>query len=454
VWVSVSKQYVVVGAGVTGIVAAFLLAKRGHEVTLLENRPEIGGVNSGLAWNGFSLDFGCHLFSNDSDVSTGVLLELLEGEASPVDVRFASVLGGEQTSGFELPNLASLGPAVADRILRELLEACATPARSAETLRDLLENRYGPTAAIALDGCLRKVFRDGAEALAPEAIAATTFRRVRVVPDQVARLLKQLAVVDDRLAQGSASDPMCFYRDKVALYPHRSFYPKSGGMGGFASRARRVLERLGVRIHTGVTLRALSLKPRAKVITDAHGEFEPEAIVWTLGLGRLEPWLGGTNNIAASTVAVPMLLYYFAIEKEQETGMSYVNDFDLSTRVFRASVPGAYGSGNCPPGQSYVCCEVPVNVAESSWQNPEQFEAEVWNEVLKLGVATGQPLRAFAVKARESYKAPRADYFAKSRDLRAKLELEPQILTSREWSFSVGRTIVELTEHLKESFAA
>jgi len=442
------------GAGVAGIVAAFLLAKRGCRVTLLENRPAIGGVNAGLQWNGFSLDFGCHLFGNDSDLSTGVLLELMDGEVAPVDVKFASVLHGEVTPGFELPNLASLGPAVADRILRELLEACTLPARPAETLHDLLETRYGPTAALALDGCLRKVFSDGAAALAPEAIQATTFRRIRVVPDELAKLLKRLEVVDDRLAQGSAADPMSFYRDKVSLYPHRSFYPASGGMAGFASRARKVLERMGVRIHTGVTLRALSLRPSAKIITDAHGEFEPEAIVWTLGLGRLEPWLGGTNNIVASTVAVPMLLYYFDIAKEQETGMSYVNDFDLQTRVFRASVPGSYGSGNCPPGRSYVCCEVPISTESELWQEPARFSGQIWAEARRLGVATGEPADVFTLKARESYKAPRADHFSRSADLAAALEREPQILSTREWGFSVGRTVIELTEYLKHASAA
>jgi protoporphyrinogen oxidase len=450
----VDQEYVVLGGGMSGIVAAHLLRGQGHRVVLLETRPELGGVNSGLAWDGYSLDFGCHLFGNESDVSTRVLLELMDGEVSPVDVRFASVLNGQRTEGFELPNLESLGTAVADRILRELLEACAAPATKPENLEEWLIGRYGSTAAQALASCLRKVFPAEPAELAPEAAFATTFRRIRVVSDEVASLLKQLRVVDDRLAQGSALDPMRFYRDRVSLFSHRSFYPKTGGMRGFVDRAEKRLRRSGVEIHTGASIRALTLGDRPQVVTETHGQWAPDHIVWTLGLGRLEPWLGGTQSIASATVSVPMVLYYFAIDKSQETGMSYVNNFDAGSLVFRASVPGSYGGGNCPSGRSYVCCEVPVEFEGPIWQSPAQFERQIWNEVVAMGVATGQPVASFTKRARESYKAPRVDYGARSSAMLERIQNEPRLTVSSEWGFSTSRTIIELVGQLSRAEAA
>jgi protoporphyrinogen oxidase len=247
---------------------------------------------------------------------------------------------------------------------------------------------------------------------------------------------------------------MCFYRDRVSLYPYRSFYPKSGGMRGFATRAGRVLERAGVNIHNSVTIRALSLGGSPRLVTEAHGEFSPDRIVWTLGMGRLEPWLGGTKNIAAASVSVPMVLFYFAIEKSQETGMSYVNNFDETGLIFRASVPGAYGQENCPQGKSYVCCEVPAPTDGPVWQDPEQFVERVWQEALELGVAVGRPLMTRCQKARESYKAPRVDFWQRSRELNHLAAQEPNLTVAPEWNFSTNRTITDLVEQIQHARAA
>lgn len=449
-----SADSIVIGGGMTGIVSAYLLAKGGRKVTLLEPRPTIGGVNTGREWEGFCLDFGCHLFGNESDASTAVLLELMEGEVVPVHVHFASILNGRRTDGFELPALDSLGAEVASQIVHELIQAAAEPnPRPPKTLEEFLVARYGKTAAAALDVCLRKALRVSSKELAPEAIAATTFRRIRIVSDSAADLLKQIPALDERIARGSAEDPMRFYRSKVRAFPHRSFYPSSRGMLGFSERARNKLSALGVRIITGVQPTSLDLGAQITVSAGEHRFHAGEAI-WTLGLGRLEPLIGTTSGLAEAGYTVPMVLYYFDIDKSQETGMSYVNSFDAQDLVFRASVPGSYGPDTCPPGRSYVCCEVPTSLDSPEWNDPEAAQDRVWVEAVRFGVATGHPRRALIQKASASYKAPRAEFFEKSAMLTARLDRQSQLIVPPEWSFSTTRTILELIPKLRGETAA
>lgn len=449
-----NERFIVVGASMSGIISAYLLAQAGHTVTLLESKKAIGGVNSGLSWQGFSLDFGCHLFGNESDESTQVLLDLMGGEVVPVDVRFASIMNGRRTEGFELPALDSFGKDVSARILLELLEANLATHAPPGNLRQLLEQRYGATASSFLEGALHKVFRLPAEQLAPEAINATTFGRIKAVSDEVARLLKKLPLVDARLAAGSQDDPMRYYRERVKLYPHRSFYPARDGMRGFVDSAARRLEALGVRILLESEPAGLELAEQVRLSTSKHGQLEADAVIWTTGLGRLEPLLGGDNDIASATRHVPMVLYYFAIPKTAETGYSYVNSFDADDMVFRASVPGAYGRLNCPEGQSYVCCEVPTELERDEWREPERFVRQVWDEVLRFGVARGEPLAHRLQKTPVSYKAPRRELWDKSALLRAKLSREPRLLLTDEWSFSTTRTVLEIQRLLRERHAA
>lgn len=449
-----SHRFIVAGASMSGIVSAYLLARAGHGVTLLESKKSIGGVNSGLDWQGFSLDFGCHLFGNEADESTQLLLELMGGEVVPVDVRFASIMNGTRTEGFELPALDSFGKDVSARILLELLETNLATHPTPTDLQQLLLQRYGATATALLEGALHKVFRVPATALAPEAVNATTFGRIKAVGDDVARLLKQLPLIDARLAAGSQDDPMRYYRDRVKAYPHRSFYPAKGGMRGFVSAAARRLAELGVRIVVGAELDSLELSPGVRLHTAQHGLLEADSLLWTMGLGRLEPLLGGKGDVLSATRNVPMVLYYFAISKADETGYTYVNSFDSVDLVFRASAPGAYGRHNCPQGQSYVCCEVPTSIDSEVWQEPERFAARVWDEVVRFGVARGRPLARHVQKTPVSYKAPERDFWDKSALLRARVAHEPNLLVSDEWAFSTTRTVLEIQRMLRERYAA
>ena len=59
----------VVGGGICGLTAAYELSKRGHEVSVFESRPELGGQAGTFTMHGGRLEvFYHHLFSTDNDV--------------------------------------------------------------------------------------------------------------------------------------------------------------------------------------------------------------------------------------------------------------------------------------------------------------------------------------------------------------------------------------------------
>ncbi len=64
---------VVVGAGISGLVAATDLAWRGHRVLVLEHNHQAGGLMAGMRRRGFYFDVGCQSFEN-----MGIVFPLLE----------------------------------------------------------------------------------------------------------------------------------------------------------------------------------------------------------------------------------------------------------------------------------------------------------------------------------------------------------------------------------------
>ncbi|MCK4267814.1 MAG: FAD-dependent oxidoreductase, partial [Actinomycetia bacterium] len=69
-----SKKVIVLGGGLTGLAAAWKLAKSGTNVTVVEIRDSVGGLASTFSWRGFELDIGPHtLYSQSEDIRNFVI---------------------------------------------------------------------------------------------------------------------------------------------------------------------------------------------------------------------------------------------------------------------------------------------------------------------------------------------------------------------------------------------
>ncbi len=119
------EKTLIVGGGFRGIVAGHYLSSAGHQVTLIEGAPFLGGVMHSESWNGFQLDKGCHIFGNDNVEVTDVLFAIMGDAVVPVDGRYASMTDGKLSDGITIPDLTVWGPDVSARILYETVAAAA-----------------------------------------------------------------------------------------------------------------------------------------------------------------------------------------------------------------------------------------------------------------------------------------------------------------------------------------
>lgn len=415
-------RWIVVGGGFRGIVTADLLRARGNKVVLVERAQDLGGVLVSRQWNGFWLDNGCHLFANDDDESTAVTLTILGDAAAPVAVRYASVTNGVKTDGTAIPDLAAYGPEYAQRIQTELTGAGDDGA--CRNLRERFDVRFGRTAGALVDSAFHKVYRIESSKVEADALRLTPFRRIQFLEANKARALKGLSsALDQRVAAPSQDDPMRYSGATKQGYPHRNFYPIGRGMRTFGELAAARLKSVGVDLQLGVGIAGLKEHSSGVELKLADGRvLEADHVAWTATTDAFARLQGMHDAISPYTHRLAMVLYYFAIPKDAEGPYTYVHDFDRDHRVYRASVPGSYALDACPPGQSYVCAEVPTSLESPEWDDPDALRDVIWDEVRALGVAQGIPIDACHAKVAGAIVLPLIGYSEALRKALAQFE--------------------------------
>lgn len=411
-------DYIIAGGGYRGILASALLSKKGYRVTLIDAAPKLGGVYSGGHWKGFALDLGCHLFGNTNALHTSLLLEILGDLVSPLHVRYAGRTANCWHENFTVPSLVN-GPENPSALLYDLIKTRAKPEQTElHSYQHYLVERFGETAARQLIVACRKKVQYDPALLDPVASRVVLFDRVNLFDQATSSYLKQHLELNNLLAASDEGDPMRYYPEAKAVYPHRNFYPK-GGTHHFCQRAQEYLEQAGVQILLNTKINRFE---QHTVYLDNGEAMSCQKLFWTLELEKAEKLMLGQSELEQFIHPVPMVVVYFEVPYEQISDYTYLHDHSSDTAIFRASTIGKY-SQQIIDGYSYICCEIPTSTDSAYWQQPELFVAQFWQEAILLRVVEpGAHYRDVRIlKAPVTYKLPKLGFSAKEHLVREQL---------------------------------
>lgn len=389
-----APQSVVVGGGIAGLVASYLLAGRGHGVTLLEREPEVGGLLRSFDYGSYGrFDYGTHNIGETGVAELDELLhgllpssewQVLEGERRDLA---GTYFGGALHPGSVYPDLRGLPRALYQSCVVDFFQGINAGVDLVDgDARSYLVGRFGTTIADEVLGqVIAKLFGRVAAELDPMATMITSLDRVVLFDEPVMLALVGSEVLRSRLA----------FPDQRRLPPglssgSRSLYPRNYGMYRVIDALRDRLQSMSVTIKCGATLSGLKVRSgrvvgveylvggkALEMPVDGH-------LVWTTGWNPLGAVLGASLTTKAERPRRTVLANILLDRPLACSGLHYFYCYDPDLLTFRVTNYAAFCSGAARAGGHPVCLEMFVD--DAPVLDTEALGRRAENELRRLGV--------------------------------------------------------------------
>lgn len=377
-------RVLVLGAGPCGLLTAAEVCRAGHEVTVVEAAPAVGGMSGSFVVAGQRVDFGSHRLHPATDAATLALLSKLLGDDLQWRDRNGRIRIRDRWVAFPLRSgdmIRHLPPAFTARAAGDAITAPRRRAQSAMSFADEITRRLGRAVA---DDFYRPYARKlyGCE---PEELSVELAHR--------------------RVAAGS---PVDIIRRAVArgASPSRQFlYPRQGYGQISEALAELVTERGGA-IRCSARAEQIDLAG-GKVVTSDGAVESADLIVSTIPLPVLLDALGpaAPTSIADDVATLRtrgMVLVYLALDRSRYTPFDahYFPGADLT--VARVSEPKNYRtSADDPAAGTVLCAEIACWPGDELWSaSDDELAGIVVDDLARAGLPGLPAVRSIGVETR------------------------------------------------------
>lgn len=341
---------VVLGAGPAGLLAALEARERGHEVTLLEAAPVVGGMAGSFEFAGHRVDHGSHRLHPAVDPRVMQRIsELLRGDLQRRE-RNGRIRLRDRWVGFPLrmADMArSLPPGFVLRVARDSLSGPLRRPRG-ETFAAAIEQRLGPTVLREFYGpYVRKLYGEPAD-----------------------RLHRELA--DRRVAASSLRD-VAVRMIGAARSDGRTFYAPRRGYGQITEALAAEAVRIGVDLRTSTPVSRVEQRSGGlRVEAGAAAGFDADVVLSSIPTPALARALRpGPPTLVLEALdqmrTRSMVLVYLAVATSQYTEFDAHYFPESLVGVARLSEPKNYRDGDDPVGHTVLCAEIACWRGDPVW---------------------------------------------------------------------------------------
>lgn len=377
----------VVGGGIAGLLATYILADAGREVTLLERGPELGGLlRSRLLPTGHFVDFGTHFMADTGireldDVLGRALPPVARHSLSPL--RAGTFSFGRLNTDSPCLDIRGLGRSIEAQIVAEMLSS-EDEARIPENLAEHVEDLFGTMARQNLfEPIFEKLCGAPCSQLAPNAMRMFSLERVVALTPEAARRLKTTPHGDRRFGFHSADE-----RKNAAV----AYYPTVGGIGRLTDGLAQLATAAGARMATGTFVTEILRQPDGRLsVTCSNGMTRTvDELVWSAPLPHLLRLLGERPTGLPQFRSA--LIEHFVFDKPYISGLHYFHSYDPGVSPFRVTL---YDNVTSPTNGGHVCTVETLRVPTEHIDPSEHLDT-TQQHLVQMGIIAPGASRIYA----------------------------------------------------------
>jgi protoporphyrinogen oxidase len=412
--ISDRARIVIVGAGPAGLWAGWKAATAGHDVTVLERAPQVGGMAASIDVGGQRVDLGSHRLHPSTPPAILAELRGLLGDDLQTRPRHGRIHLAGSWLGFPLRTGDLLRNTPRRFALGAAFDAATGPLRHAkvDTFAEVVRSGLGPTVAEEFYGpYIRKIWGVDQSELSGELAR----RRVSASsPVDIAR----------RLVRGARPEGRTF------LYPRRGFGQISEALADAAVAAGAT-----IRLSTEVAALDPGDVERCAVVRlgaqdDDGTDLPVEGGLGRDGVGRADQARTIEADLIWSTAPLPDLARHsepgpdraalLAADRLEHRGLVLVylvldqarwTEFDAhylpgpDHLAARLSEPRNYrDSPDDPADRTVLCAEVPATVGDEAWTATDaELAARLVDDVARIGLPPVRPAEIRTVRLPRVY---------------------------------------------------
>jgi len=295
---------VVVGGGIGGLAAAALIGRAGHEVTLLEATPWLGGKSRRIELEGRRMDTGPSLLT-----FPGVWEEFLRrwdaAEQEPGEAA--------EVAGLRLKRLPEVGRYYYRGETTSLPVEEGHPWRAEWERFAGIHGGLGPevTRLLTADPADRRTLPTLARLLRVYGAKLTTrsyLDGLQWLPEE----LREIIAIHTLNAGVAPTRTPALYASMPAIMAFDGVFVPEGGVYEIVRSVYRLARRAGVEVKTGEAVLEIG---RGRVVT-AEGEYSPERVISDLDAGRLESLLDPERGRAKERLSCSGVAVYATLREE------------------------------------------------------------------------------------------------------------------------------------------
>lgn len=373
-------QDVVIGAGVAGIVAALLQAKKGRKVLLVEQSDSAGGLLKSFKSDEYLFDYGTHMLSETGlkELDDIIINDTVENGWNQFDfLKSGHFVNNTLCEKTQVIDAKTLKPEELILGAYEFINAASDRQSKYKNLAEQLTSYFGSTFSQKLIiPAVEKLFHTPADILCQDTHHLFGLSRIQSFSNSSTTLLKKVSNFDDVLAFQSHKD------GQTGL---KYYYPCKGGINLWVESLLKKFAALGGEIRYGQTISNIRcFKENVSSLNLNEAQVKLDKLIWTAPVFFLIKLLAPRNkdNITPLT-CLNTFLVHLVVDQAPKTDLFYYTNYQPEHKHFRVTLYSNLQQGIRSKSEHRVTVEV---FAKNGELNCPFDIAEIMQELFKCNI--------------------------------------------------------------------